>query len=94
MNVADEDCLFNHSNITFTASYKDINERYFFIINRLLIRLNAFIATKSSSIDVYHVEISGEFVPPTLHLVIKGKISNLELDAYLDYWATEFKKIT
>jgi hypothetical protein len=94
MNVADEDNLFNYSNITFSASYNDISERYLFIINRLLIKLNKFIATKSSSIDVYHVEISGELLPPILHFVVKGKISNRELDAHLDYWTTEIKKIT
>tara|TARA_R110001583_G_scaffold182901_1_gene341037 strand:- start:2968 stop:3252 length:285 start_codon:yes stop_codon:yes gene_type:complete len=94
MNVIDSGKLFNYSNIKFTASYNDINERYLFIINRLLIKLNAFIAKKSSSVEVYHVEISGECLPPILHLVIKGKISNRELDAYLDYWTSEFKKIT
>ncbi len=93
MTLADEDNLFNYSNITFTASYKDIDEQYRFIINRLLIKLNAFIVTKSSSIDVYNVETSGERLIPTLHFVVEGKISNQELDAYLDYWTSEFKKI-
>jgi hypothetical protein len=91
--LANEDNLFNYSNITFTVSYKDINEQYYFIINRLLIKLKALIITKSSSIDIYNVETSGELLIPILHFVVKGKISNQDLDAYLDYWTTEFKKI-
>ena len=93
MPLVDKDKPLNYSNITFTASYKDIDEQYRFIINRLLIKLNAFIVTKSSSIDVYNVEISGEHLIPTLHFVVKGKISNQDLDAYLDYWTSEFKKV-
>jgi len=93
MTIADEDNLFNYSNITFTASYKDIDEQYRFIINRLLIKLNAFIAKKSSSIDVYYVELPGECLFPILHFVISGNISNQELDAYLDCWTDELKKI-
>ncbi len=77
MTLADEDNLFTYSNITFTASYKDIDEQYRFIINRLLIKLNAFIVTKSSSIDVYNVETSGERLIPTpvsyTHLTLPTK---------------------
>jgi hypothetical protein len=94
MTLANEDNLFNYSNITFTASYREIDEKYRFIINRLLIKLNTFIAKKSSSIDVYYVETSDDCLIPTLHFVIKGTISNQELDAYLAYWTIEFKRIT
>jgi hypothetical protein len=88
-----EDSLFNYSNITFTASYKDIDEQYHFIINRLLIELNAFMAKKSSFIDVYYIEISEEAQFPTLHFVIEGSISNQELDAYLNFWTNTIKKL-
>ena len=77
----------------FNASYKDIDEQYRFVINRLLIRLNAFIAKKYSSIDVYYIENSGEYLFPTLHFVTKGNITNKELDAYLDCWTYEIKKL-
>jgi len=93
MTLTDEDSLFNYSNITFTASYKDIDEQYRFVIHRLLIRLNTFIAKKYSSIDVYYIENSGECLFPTLHFVIKGNISKKELDAYLDCWTYEIKKL-
>jgi len=93
MTLTNEDNLFNYSHIIFTANCEDINEQYRFIINRLLIKLNAFIATRSSSIDVYYIENSDDSLIPTLHFVIKGKISNQELDDYLDCWTNELKKI-
>lgn len=94
MTLADEDNLFNYSHITFTASHKNIDEQYRFIINRLLIKLNTFIAKRSSSIDIYYVEISGECLFPIFHFVIKSSISNQELNTYLDCWTNELKKFT
>jgi len=93
MRLAEENNAFNYSHITFTASYKDIDEQYRFIINKLLIKLNAFIAKKSASIDVYYVEISNECPFPTLHFVVKCNITNQEVDAYLDCWTNEIKRL-
>jgi hypothetical protein len=93
MILAEENNAFSYSHITCTANYKDIDEQYRFIINRLLIKLNAFIAKKSASIDIYYIEISNKSPFPTLHFVIKGSISNEELDNYLYSWTIEFKKL-
>jgi len=93
MILAEENNLFSYSNITFTASYNDIDEQYRFVINRLLIKLNAFIAKKFASIDVYYVEISNECPFPILHFVIKGNVTNNEVEAYLDGWTSEIKRL-
>ena len=85
--------LFNYSNITFTADYEDVGGQYYFIINRLLVELNTLMTEKSAFIDIYYVDVCPISNIPTLHFVIKGNISNQELDAYLEPWAVEFKKL-
>lgn len=93
MTLTAENGLFNYSNITFTADYEDIDAQYRFIINRLLMKLNALMTQKSAFIDVYYVDVGPISNIPTLHFVIKGNISNQELDSYLESWTTEFKKL-
>jgi len=93
MTLTAENGLFNYSNITFTADYEDIDAQYRFIINRLLMKLNALMTQKSAFIDVYYVDLCPVSNIPTLHFVIKENISNQELDSYLESWTTEFKKL-
>lgn len=93
MTITTEGDLFNYSNITFTADYEDISAQYRFIINRLLKELNTLMIQKSVFIDVYYVDICPVSNIPTLHLVVKGNISNQELDTYLGPWNVEFKKL-
>lgn len=93
MTISTEAGLFNYSNITFTADYEDISAQYRFIINKLLIKLNTLMIQKSAFIDVYYVDVCPVSSIPTLHFVIKGNISNQELDTYLDHWSVEFEKL-
>jgi hypothetical protein len=85
--------LFNYSNITFTADYEDVGGQYYFIINRLLMNLNRLMILKSTSIDVYYIDVCPVSNIPTLHFVSKGSISNEELDTYLDDWVKELYKL-
>ncbi len=93
MTITTEDGLFNYSNITFTAGYEGISAQYRFIINRLLMKLNTLMTQKSAFIDVYYIDVCPVSNIPTLHLVVKGNISNQELDTYLEPWNVEFKKL-
>jgi hypothetical protein len=93
MTIATKNGLYNYSNITFTADYKDVGAQYHFIINRLLVELNTLMTQKSAFIDVYYVDVCPVSSIPTLHFVIKGNISNQELDTYLEPWNVEFKKL-
>jgi len=93
MTLPNKDELFNYSNISFTACYEDNVGQYYFIINRLLMELNMFLTKKSAFIDLYHVDVCPISNIPTLHFVIERNISNKELDAYLDFWTLEFKKV-
>lgn len=93
MTMKTKNGLFNYSNITFTADYEDVGGQYYFIINRLLVELNTLMTEKSAFIDIYYVDVCPISNIPTLHFVIKGNISNQELDAYLEPWAVEFKKL-
>ncbi|MCJ8321286.1 MAG: hypothetical protein MJK12_16725 [Colwellia sp.] len=93
MTITTEGDLFNYSNITFTADYEDISAQYRFIINRLLKKLNTLMTQKSAFIDVYYIDVCPVSNIPTLHLVVKGNISNQELDTYLEPWNVEFKKL-
>lgn len=93
MTITTKNGLFNYSNITFTADYEDVGAQYHFIINRLLMKLNTLMTQKSAFIDVYYVDVYPVSSIPTLHFVIKGNITNQELDNYLDPWSVEFKKL-
>jgi hypothetical protein len=93
MTIATEDGLYNYSNITFTADQESISAQYRFIVNRLLIKLNTLMIKKSAFIDVYYVDVCPVTSIPTIHFVIKGDVSNQELDAYLDPWPVEFEKL-
>ena len=93
MTLTTKDKLFNYSNITFTTCDEGIAGQYYFIINRLLMELNIFLAKKSAFIDLYHVDVCPISNIPTLHFVIERNISNKELDAYLELWTLEFKKL-
>ena len=93
MTITTEDGPYNYSNITFTADSGDISAQYRFIINRLLKKLNTLMIQKSAFIDVYYLDVCPVSSIPTLHFVIKGDVSNQELDAYLDPWPVEFEKL-
>jgi len=91
--MTNENGLFNYSNITFTADHEDIDVQYCFVINRLLMKLNTFMAQRSAFTDIYYVDVCPVSNIPTLHFVVKGNISNLELDTYLASWTEEFNKL-
>jgi len=91
--MKDDNNLFHYSNISFTADREDIVVQYCFVINRLLMKLNTFMAQKSAFIDIYYVDVCSVSNIPTLHFVVKGNISNQELDTYLAPWTEEFNKL-
>ena len=84
---------FNYSNVTFTAEYKNIDAQYCFVLNRLLIELNKFLTQKPAFVEIYYVDVCPISNIPTLHFVVKGNISNRELDTYLELWSVEFAKL-
>jgi len=93
MTIKTDNGLFNYSNITFTAEYKNIEVQYCFVINRLLMQLNIFLVQKPAFVEIYYVDVCPTSNIPTLHFVVKGNISYRELDTYLELWPVEFAKL-